>query len=106
MKLHPSRQVARATYMSAVRSKVNAQRLRQWPIETNRAREADFGAAHYRSAFQIPLDRLLPPLASLEIFNRRIPTLSQCRIDPLKHDIVDFGPLIEGCLPQRIKKEA
>jgi hypothetical protein len=62
----------------------------------------DFGAARYRSALQSPLDRPLPLLARLETFDRRIPTPSQCRIDPLKHEIVDFDPLIEGDLPQRL----
>ena len=32
----------------------------------------------------------LPFFARLEILNRRIPTLPQCQIDPLQHDVMDF----------------
>ena len=44
----------------------------------------------------------LPLLPGLEAFDRRIPALSQCRIDPLKHDIVNFQPFLERDLPQSL----
>ena len=33
--------------------------------------------------------------AHFEALNRRIPTLPQCQIDPLQHDVVDFEALLE-----------
>jgi hypothetical protein len=44
----------------------------------------------------------LPLLPGLEAFDRRIPALSQCRIDPLQHDIVNFQPFLERDLPQSL----
>jgi hypothetical protein len=44
----------------------------------------------------------LPLLPGLEVLNRWIPTPSQGDIDTLQHEIVDFDPLIEGDLPQRL----
>jgi hypothetical protein len=46
--------------------------------------------------------RRLPPLPGLEVANRWIPAPSQCGIDTLQHEIMDFDPFIEGDLPQRL----
>jgi hypothetical protein len=42
---------------------------------------------------------VLPLFARLEALNRRIATPPQCQIDPLRDDVVDFYPLLEGDLP-------
>ena len=44
----------------------------------------------------------LPFLPGLEVFNRWIPAPPQGGIDTLQHEIMDFDPLLEGDLPQRL----
>jgi hypothetical protein len=49
-----------------------------------------------------PSNPTLPFLPGLEVLTRWIPTPSQGGIDTLQHEIMDFDPLIEGDLPQRL----